>query len=95
MTEFQKIAIGLLGLTHPEMFISRYKAGQKSNTQFADDHSSAQSGRPRERARAIRALRFVLAALAIGSRTVPLADNSQLSRDLGARARVLYGPGED
>jgi hypothetical protein len=25
MKQFQKIAIGLLGLTHPEMFISRLK----------------------------------------------------------------------
>jgi hypothetical protein len=37
----------------------------------------------------------MLAALAIGSRTVALADNSQLRRDLSARARLLYGVDED
>jgi hypothetical protein len=98
MTEFQNIAIGLLGLTHPEILISRSRAGQKSTTkiEYADEHSSAKSVRPRERlARAIQAFRFVFAALAIGSRTVPLADNSQLRRDLAARAELLYGPGED
>ena len=36
-----------------------------------------------------------LAALAVGSRTVPLADNSQLSHDLGARAVSIYGAGEE
>ena len=65
MTEFQKIAIGLLGLTHPEMFVSRSRAGQKSATkiEFAEDHSSAQSVRPREGqlARVASAVRFVLA----------------------------------
>jgi hypothetical protein len=99
MREFQKIAIGLLGLTHPEMFILRYKADQKTTGkfEFADDHGSAAPVRSRDGrgAHAIRAFRFVLAALAIGSRTVPLADNSQLSRDLGARAGLLYGRGED
>jgi hypothetical protein len=39
----------------------------------------------------VRALKFTLAALAIGSRTVPLADNRQLVRDLAARAACLYG----
>jgi len=45
--------------------------------------------------RVMRDLRFMLAALAIGSRTVALADNSQLRRDLGARAGALYGTDED
>jgi len=56
MTEYQKIAIGLLG-------------------RAAD---------------IVRGLRFVLSAMAIGSRTVALADNSQLVDDLSARARYLY-----
>jgi succinyl-CoA synthetase alpha subunit len=95
MTEFQKIAIGLLGLTHPEILLSRSRAGLKSTTkiEYADEHSCAISVQPRDRlARAIQAFRFAFAALAIGSRTVPLADNSQLRRDLAARAQLLYGP---
>ena len=42
--------------------------------------------------RLVRALRFALAALGAGSRTVALADNSQVVRDLSARAEFLYGP---
>lgn len=99
MTEFQKLAIGLLGLTHPEMIAARAKAAPKSaaTTEVGDDLGYARSVCLREAqpARAIRALRFVLAALVIGSRTVPLADNSQLNRDLGARAASIYGADED
>jgi hypothetical protein len=93
MTQFQKIAIGLLALKHPEMFIPRPRAGQNSTAKIASDHDSTGPVRRREGrgARMMRAFRFVLAALAIGSRTVALADNSQLRRDLGARARLLYG----
>ena len=99
MTEFQKIAIGLLGLTHPEMFIPEPKAGQKPTKKVASDRDSVEPVRQRRargaRAlRALRALRFTLAALAAGSRTVALADNSQLRRDLHARAKLLYGLGE-
>jgi hypothetical protein len=96
MAQFQKIAIGLLGLTHPEMFIPRPRAGQKSTAKIAPDHDSTEPVRPGEGqvARWIRAFRFMLAALAIGSRTVALADNSQLRRDLSARARLLYGSDE-
>jgi hypothetical protein len=99
MSNFQKIAIGLLGLTHPEMFIPKSWTSQKSTPriEFSCDHRSTESVRPRggEVARVLRAFRLMLSALAIGSRTVPLADNSQLSRDLGARARRLYGAHED
>ena len=30
MTKFQKIAVGLLGLTHPEMFILKFRPDSKS-----------------------------------------------------------------
>jgi hypothetical protein len=96
MTEFQKIAIGLLGLTHPEMFIPWRTAGRKLTAEITYDHDSTEPVRRGDGAvaRTIRALRFMLAALAIGSRTLGLADNSQLGRDLSARARLLYGSGE-
>jgi len=89
-TEFQKIAIGLLGLTHPEMFIPRQKPAQKSTGKIARDQDLTEHPRDGRGARWLRAFRFMLDALAIGSRTVALADNSQLRRDLRARAR-LYG----
>jgi hypothetical protein len=33
MTKFQKIAVGLLGLTHPEMFTLRFRPDSKSPTE--------------------------------------------------------------
>jgi hypothetical protein len=95
MTEFQKIVIGILGLTHPEMFIPKPKPGLKPAANVPSGHDSTEPLRPGEGqvARAIRAIRFTLAALAIGSRAVGLADNSRLRRDLSARARLLYGSG--
>jgi hypothetical protein len=101
MKQFQKIAIGLLGLTNPEMFIPSPKSSASSATSTtkiepADQRGSAErlplpEGRG---ARALRALKFMVTALAIGSRTVPLADNSQLSRDLRVSASLLYGSDE-
>jgi hypothetical protein len=97
MTEYQRIATGLLGLKHPETYTMSSCQKSAMTLEFAPDKRPAASGRPREGqyARAMRAIRFVLAALAIGSRTVALADNSQLRRDLVARADLLYGPDED
>jgi hypothetical protein len=40
--------------------------------------------------RVVRALRFALAALGAGSRTVAPADNSQVVRELSAQAKYLY-----
>jgi hypothetical protein len=75
------------------MFIPRPKAGQRSTEKIASDRDSTEPVRPGSGrgARVLRVFRFMLAALAAGSRTVALADNSQLRRDLGARARLLYG----
>jgi hypothetical protein len=42
----------------------------------------------------VGALKFLVTALAIGSRTVPMADNSQLRDDLRAGARLYYGSEE-
>jgi hypothetical protein len=53
---------------------------------------SGVSARPHRAWRFLRDLKFVLAALEIGSRTVPLADNRGLVRDLSARAAALYRP---
>jgi hypothetical protein len=88
MKQFQKIAIGILGLKHPELFLT---------ARTMPSHDS--TGHPLRRAegrviRAVREFQLILAALAIGSRTLGLADNSQLRRDLSARARLLYGSGE-
>jgi hypothetical protein len=94
MKQFQKIAIGLLGLTNPEMFIPRPKPNVTAAIKIESDSSlsSTESASSREGrgTRLIRTLKFMGAALAIGSRTVALADNSELRRDLSARARLFY-----
>jgi len=94
MKQFQKIAIGLLGLTNPEMFIPRPKSSVTAATEVESDSGRGSTGSVSSRegrgARLIRAIKFMGAALAIGSRTVALADNSELRRDLRDRARVLY-----
>jgi hypothetical protein len=86
MTEYQKIAIGLLGLTHPEIHLPRptawrieQKPTQARQPGPGGTHSSA----------AVRALKFAFAALVAGSRAVPLGDNGQLTRELGAYGEHL------
>ncbi len=98
MKQFQKIAIGLLGLTNPEMFIPRPKSSATATRPIEPAPARGPAQRPNLRegraARALRALKFTVTALAIGSRTVALADNSQLRQDLRASARLLYGSDE-
>jgi hypothetical protein len=93
MTEYQKIAIGLLGLTHPEIYWSIRKQADKA-TQPASSLEPASNARQpnpdREHAgAAVRAIKFAFAALVAGSRAVPLGDNSQLTRELGAYGERL------
>jgi hypothetical protein len=98
MKEFQKIAIGLLGLTNPEMFIPRPKSDATSTTKIEPAHGRGSTARRSPRAgrfvRALRALKFMITVLATGSRMVPLGDNSQLLRDLRASARLSIGSDE-
>jgi hypothetical protein len=99
MSRFQKIAMGLLGFTNPEMFIPKSSPAQKATPDMESscDRTSTKALRLREGsgARVMRALRLMIDSLAAGSRMVPMADNSQLIRELGARARRLYGSGEE
>ena len=94
MKQFQKIAIGLLGLTNPEMFLPRPKLDVTAATKIESGSGPSSTGSASSRegrgTRLIRAIKFMGTALAIGSRTVALADNSELRRDLSARARLLY-----
>jgi hypothetical protein len=101
MTEFQRIAIGLLGLTHPEVFISISNRTAKATAASgsAGAHSpgavavlsklKSLKGRAE---RSARDLRFLLYALGAGSRTAPLGDNGHLVRELAMHAASLYGP---
>jgi hypothetical protein len=98
MTEYQKVATGLLGLTHPEIFRPvRYKpdnpAHAVSSMPAPDstpelDPTPARALGPsaRQAGALISAVKFAFAALMAGSRAVPLGDNGQLTKDLVAYA---------
>jgi hypothetical protein len=93
MTEYQKIAIGLLGLTHPEIYRSiRMQADKATQPAASLEPASTNGRRPnpgKHAGAAVRAIKFAFAALLAGSRAVPLGDNSQLTRELGAYGEQL------
>lgn len=99
MTEYQKIAIGLLGLTHPEMFLLGRRRAMLTAARAEPDHPAVPTGCAappsfKERVRqVVRVLQFALAALGLGSRVVGLADNSEVIKDLSATAKRLHGTG--
>jgi hypothetical protein len=88
MKQLQKIAVGLLGFTHPEMFLPRRSANESAGIPIGREIADRWLQRG---AQFVRASKFLWSALAIGSRTVPLADNSELVGELTARATGLYG----
>jgi hypothetical protein len=88
MNEFQKIAIGLLGITHPEIHQLRLKRslGQQGES-TPQPQQEATYSRP---GALVRAAKFAFAALVAGSRAIPMGDNSCVTHDLaayGARLR--------
>jgi hypothetical protein len=95
MTEYQNIAIGLLGLTHPEIYLSgRIQAGKPAQPATSTfEPVPTQTRRPGpsgpHAGAVVRAAKFAFAALVAGSRAVPLGDNRQLTRELGAYAERL------
>ena len=73
MKQFQKIAIGLLGLTNPEMFLPRPKLDVTAATKIESGSGPSSTGSASSREgrgkRLLRALKFMGTALAIGSRS--------------------------
>jgi hypothetical protein len=105
MTEYQKIAIGLLGLTHPEIFLSARNTTQKpgqpaSSTRPALERKPTLERQPILKWRPflsgvgasalVRAIKFAFAALVTGSRAVPMGDNGQIIKELGAYGARLH-----
>ncbi len=78
MSEFQKIAIGLLGMTHPEVYRLRTRSSGEQTSAAKQPPSQARAGA------LARAVKFAFAALVAGSRAVPLGDNGRITRELGA-----------
>jgi hypothetical protein len=79
MSELQKILIGLLGMTHPEIHQLRLKLAPD------DQDETPVQRQPNSRPGALlRAAKFAFAAFVAGSRAIPLGDNSCVTRELGA-----------
>jgi hypothetical protein len=102
MTEYQNIAIGLLGLTHPEIyFSSRSQPGSPvqsaSSTLELELELEPEPTPSREpdssgtrSGAALSAIKFAFAALVTGSRAVPMGDNGQLTKELVAYGARLH-----
>jgi hypothetical protein len=82
MSEFQKIAIGLLGMTHPETHQLRLKFSQDEQDESTE--KKAQRGPGLRPGALLRAAKLAFAAFAAGSRAIPLGDNGCVTRELGA-----------
>ena len=80
MTEYQKIAVGLLSMTHPEIYRSVRLSTLDEELAALNRGPEA----PRRRGALLRALKFAFAALVAGSRAVPMGDNGKITRELGA-----------
>jgi hypothetical protein len=78
MSEFQKVVIDLLALSHPEILKVRNSpaAATAKSTQRRETN-------PTPATKAVRAVKFAFAALVAGSRAIPLGDNGHLTRELG------------
>jgi hypothetical protein len=92
MNEIQKIAIGLLGLSHPEIYRSRMLSAEPAqSTVEASDFKRTDGSRPTPAAPALRGVKFAFAALLAGARSIPLGDNGRITRELGEYGAHLKG----
>ncbi len=97
MSEYQKIAVGLLGMSHPEIHRLRSAFSKAEPTTSepllkpAGASGPTPGSEPTPAAKAWRGLKFALAALLAGARSIPLGDNGRITRELGeyaARASI-------
>lgn len=92
MNELQKIAIGLLGMSHPEIYLSQVPcADAVPGTAEPPARKIASGSQPSPAAKALRGLKFALAALLAGARSIPLGDNGRITRELGEYGAHLRG----
>jgi hypothetical protein len=87
MSEFQKVVVGLLGMSHPEIY--RLRSSLAAET--PESASQRPALQPTPSGRAVSALKFAFAALLTGSRAIPLGDNGRLTRELGEYGAHLKG----
>jgi hypothetical protein len=92
MSEFQKIAVGLLGMSHPEIYRSRNSsAGPAPSTMGRHALKRTPGSKPTPAATVLRAVKFAIAALLAGARSIPLGDNGRITRELGEYGAHLKG----
>ena len=98
MSEIQKIAIGLLGMSHPEIYLSRSASAEPATgtveaSTLKPTHAPqpARGSKRTPAARALQGLKFALAALLAGARAIPLGDNGRITRELGEYGAHLKG----
>jgi hypothetical protein len=90
MSEFQKIAIGLLGMSHPE--IHRFRTSELALSTVAPSELKRTDGsKPTPADTALRGVKFAFAALLAGARSIPLGDNGRITRELGEYGAHLKG----
>jgi hypothetical protein len=90
--EFQKIAVGLLGMSHPEIYRSRIASTEPARqTGGSPALKPTRGSKPRGATTALRDLKFALAALLAGARSIPLGDNGRITRELGEYGVHLRG----
>jgi hypothetical protein len=92
MSEIQKIAVGLLGMSHPEIYRARNGSGEsKPSTAESPALKPIIGSNPKPAAAVVRAIKFALAALLAGARSIPLGDNGRITRELGEYGVHLKG----
>ncbi len=92
MSEIQKIAVGLLGMSHPEIHQFRNApAAPASSTAEPPALQPTAAAKPGPAAGMVRAVKFALAALLAGARSIPLGDNGRITRELGEYGARLRG----
>ena len=84
MSEIQKIAVGLLGMSHPEIYRYRNPSAEGETAAFGPRA-------PTPAGTVLRGLKFGLAALLAGARSIPLGDNGRVTRELGEYGAHLRG----
>lgn len=91
MSELRKIAVGLLSISHPEIYRSRSSAGAPAQPTIEPSAPQSPRSRPTAAATALRGVKFAIAALLAGGRSIPLGDNGRITRELGEYGAHLKG----
>jgi hypothetical protein len=91
MSEIQKIAVGLLSMSHPEIYRFRSMSSEPAASTVEPSEPKRTPGWTPTRAAALRGVKFAFAALLAGARAIPLGDNGRLTRELGEYGAHLKG----